>query len=117
MPKSMLMSIQLRSILIHHHLRRLHCILMLQSGRPAFFIYILLLASKILLLFWMLIHEQVFDSAFASCSLIDRKASGELLMCADLYGVKHVDGEVLAIVAYQIVSGPGGAHVVDCHFG
>ena len=51
----------------------------------------------------------------ASRSCIDRKSGGKLAMRSDLYRVQHVCCKVLTIVAYKVVPGFLGAHVMDSH--
>ena len=116
----MVMFIQLRRVLIHNLLRRLHRIRMLQSRRPLFTIRLLLLRRKatylMLLLLRMLIQKQIFNSPFASGALVHGKAGRELLVRAYLDCVEHGDGEVLAVVADEVVGRLSLAHFVDGHF-
>lgn len=81
----MMVTIQLRRVLVHHLVRILHCgivcwafVLCLPVGRTA---------------------EQVFDGTCACRSLIYSKGCSKLTMSADLYRIQHIDCEVLAIVA------------------
>lgn len=69
----------------------------------------------VLLLLGMLIDEQVFNLARASSGLVHSEARGELFVRADLDGFEQEDGEVLAVVADDVVGWPGFSHVVDDH--
>ena len=110
------MLIQLRRILVHHLLGRLHRILVLQSRRPFLVVILLFFDSMLLLLFWMLVDEEILDGSFSGRSLVDGKARGEFFVRADLDCVQHGEGEVLAVVADQVVGGLFGSHFVNGHF-
>lgn len=91
-----LVIIQLRRILLHNLLRILRRILVMQ-GRTLL----------ILLLLGMIVNKQVFNFALPSGGLVHGEGRGELLVRADLDGVEKEDGEVLAVVADDVVGGAG----------
>lgn len=99
-----LVIIQLRRIILHNLLRILRRILVMQRR-----------ALLILLLLGMLVDEQIFNLACARGGLVYGEAGGELFVCADLDGIEEEDGEVLAVVADDVVGGAGCSHVVDDH--
>lgn len=81
------MIIQLRGLCIHYMLRCLH------SVRP-----MQLWFTLICLLFRMLVNEQVFDLTRTRSALIDCEGRCEFSVGANLDGVKHADGKILAVV-------------------
>ena len=101
----MMMLIQLRCILIHHLLRKLHCISPMQ-----------LRLRLVSLLIWVLVDEQILDRAFPSNPLVNNETRHKLIINTDLYRIQHEDGEVLTIVADEVVGGSFGSHLVDDHF-
>lgn len=60
--------------------------------------------------------KQIHDRAFAGGSLVNRKGGAELAMGANLDSFEQFDGEVLAVVADEIVCwaffAPGGKMLV-----
>ena len=86
----MIMPIQLRRVLIHNLLRRLHRIRMLQSRRPLQLIRLLLFRLILLLLLGMFIHKQIFNGALSRRSLVDDKGACKLPMRTDLDGVEEL---------------------------
>jgi hypothetical protein len=113
----MMMLIQLRRILIHNLIRCLHGTRMLESRRSLQLIGSLFLGFYLLLLLRMFVLEQVLDRSFARGALVYGECRGELLVCANLDSLEEIKGEVLAVVADQVVGWTSFAHFVDCHFG
>jgi hypothetical protein len=58
--------------------------------------------------------EQIHYGAFACCALVDGEACAEFAVAANLNRFEELDGEVLAVVAYEVVGGPGRAPSVGC---
>jgi hypothetical protein len=97
------MIIQLRRILLHDLLRLIHRIHTLQR-------------RHLTLLLGVLVLEEILNFTLPRRSLVDLEAGSKFPVRADLDRVEHVHGEVLAVVADDVVGGPCGAHVVDYHF-
>lgn len=93
--------IQLRRILIHDLLRKADGILSLGRRHLSFIVLQFRWVG-----FW-LVSKQVHDGAFACGTLVDGETSPELAMGADLDGFEEFYCEVLAVIADEIVGGPG----------
>jgi hypothetical protein len=91
--------IQLGRIVIHHLLREAHGVLSL--GRR----HLRLIILQCRWVSLRLSGKQIHDCAFASGALVNRKRGAEFAMGADLDGFKELDGEVLAVVADEVICG------------
>jgi hypothetical protein len=100
------MMIKLGRILVHDLLRKIHRVLPLRRR------HIRLIVLQFRRVRLRLVRKQVHDSAFARRALVDSEAGAEVAVGADLDGFEELDGEVLAVVADEIVgwasSAPGG---------
>jgi hypothetical protein len=110
-----MMLVNFGSLLIHYLACCLHCVLVLKSWRPIFFILLLLFRHIMFLLFRVLIKEQILDRAKSGRLLVNSKACSELFMSSNLNSVEHRQSKVLAVVADEVVGGPLGAHIMNSH--
>lgn len=101
--------IEMSRIIVHDLLRYLQGILSL-GFRHGVFVFV-----ELLLLFRMLVLPEVHDLVVSSCMLVDCECCGELFVSAELDLVEEVSGEILAVVANEVVCWPFLSHVVDGH--
>ncbi len=100
-----LVVVYLRGMLIHDLLGILHSICTMESGH----------LRINLLFFGMFIRKELFDRALACSCLVYCKTRCKLDVRSNLYGIKHRNCKILAVVADHVVFWSLFSHVENHH--
>ena len=96
--------VQLRRIFFHHLLRIVHCVLVVKRR-----------LDLVCLLFWVFVDEEIFDLAGTRRCLVDGETCGKFSVCTYLDRIQHRHGEILAVVADDVVRWSFRPHIVNDH--
>lgn len=96
---SVMIIIQLRRMLLHHLLRSLNGVLTFRLRHFLFVGFHVILLG----LFLGMFIEEIHNFAITSCSLVHGESRCEFSMRAELDVVEKIHGEILAVVADEIV--------------
>ena len=88
---------------------------LLQSVLTFWLGHLQFISIKILLLLGVLVLPQVQNITISSSPLIHGKGRRELSVRSDLNAVEEIAGEVLAVIADEVVGRSLFSHIVDGH--
>lgn len=64
---------------------------------------------------WRIIREQILNGTFSGGSLVDGEGSRKLPMSTCLYSIQQIHGEILTVIANEVVGCSFLPHVMDRH--